>query len=97
MNESVITLDDTVITAAVKMAEGNPGAITVMMELIKKKQEEGFIAIMHLDDMQIRGWKIWYGYKDYCKQDLEKFFDCIMSKDKDMQQFIDNFAQKCEK
>ena len=87
---SVITLEDSQIIAVTKMSEGNPGALTVLMELLKNT-EHGLISIMHLDDMDIRGWKIWVGYKNYCKNDLKKFYDLIMSRDAHMIQFINEF------
>jgi hypothetical protein len=85
---NVITLQDTPETAITKMAEGNPGAISVMSMLLKKFNEDGLFAIIRLDDMQIRGWKIWVGFKDYCKQDLDLFYKLINSHDKDMLEFI---------
>jgi hypothetical protein len=54
------------------MAEGNPGALNVLIELEKS---DNLVWAMHLDDMNIRGTQIWLGYKDYCKQDLNKFVE----------------------
>ena len=85
---NVITLDDDVTTAIVKMAEGNPGAVQVLCEIVKRLGAEGFITLCHLDDMAIRGWKIWVGFKDYCKRDYDKFIELINQRDQVMQDFI---------
>ncbi len=86
-----IVEDDTAMQAMIKMAEGNPGAISVIIGLMKK--ENGLISILQLDEMDIRGSKIWYGFKDYCKQDLDKFISCILTRDQDMQKFINDYYE----
>ncbi len=93
MNEqkNVISLNDTILSATTKMAEGNPGALTILMEILKK--EMGKITILHLDDLQIRGWKIWYAFKDYCHQDLEKFITLVNERNKDMIDFINEYGK----
>lgn len=89
--ENVIELEDSYFDAVVKMAKGNPGAATVLVEILKK--EHGTITILHLDDLQIRGWKIWYAFKDYCHQDLDKFISCVNEKNKDMVEFINEYGK----
>jgi hypothetical protein len=65
------------------MSEGNPGAINVLMQLMKET-EEGLILAVHLDDMNIRGTQIWIGYKDYCGEDIHKFAECVKTRDQGM-------------
>lgn len=67
-----INLDMAPIDAVVKMAEGNPGAVTVMCELLKPNLVEGFMDICRLDDLELYGPKIWLAYKDVCGMDIEK-------------------------
>ncbi len=86
--DNVITLKDSGIEAIMKMAEGNPGALTTLFELVKKDNDLGLVALCHLDDMQIRGWRIWVGFNDYCKRNIDDFFEKVMSRDKAMQDFI---------
>jgi hypothetical protein len=64
------------------MCEGNPGALTVIIELMKK--EDGVLLLCHLDDMNIRGSQIWIGFKYYCGQDLTRFIECIKTRDPGM-------------
>lgn len=75
---------DNVGDVLMKMAEGNPGAITVMMNIMKIAGQDGVFYLLHLDDMNIRGTQIWIGYKDYCGEDINKFIECIKGRDKKM-------------
>jgi len=72
----------------VLMAEGNPGALNIMMQIKEKEGIGGMLSILGLDDMNIRGTQIWIGYKDYCDQDLDKFIKCIKDRDMDMVECI---------
>lgn len=74
-----IELSDSAVDIMVKMSEGNPGAITVLMQLMK--EPIGLMDVLTLDDMGIRGSQIWVGYKDYCKQDIVKFKEAIKVRD----------------
>ncbi len=66
----------------VAMAEGNIGGLTVMTQIFKEIGEaKGFIAILNMDDMNIRGPQIWVGFKDHCKENLEDFVQCIKDRD----------------
>lgn len=62
-----------------KMAEGNPGAITVLIRLMKEGEAidpqcfmGGLGAILGMDTHRVYGSKIWMLYKDVCGQDLVK-------------------------
>lgn len=72
-----ISLTDTPISMMTKLAEGNPGALTVLISLFKQEEQidpDSGIApygtIMALDDMAIYGSHIWVLYKDVCKQSI---------------------------
>lgn len=65
--------------ALVAMCDGNPGALTVCLDLLKKGKEidpqnilEGLGNVMYLDTLGIYGSRIWMFYKDVCGQDLRK-------------------------
>lgn len=64
------------------MSEGNPGAISVLTKLLTR--EDGIAAMLHLDDMNIRGTQIWIGFKDHCGCDIDKFFEAISTRDEGM-------------
>lgn len=80
----LIQLNENLQEMIVKLAEGNPGGLTVLMELYKE-QEIGVIGtFLHLDDMNIRGSQLWVAYKDYCKKDLSKLISAVESRDPEM-------------
>ena len=72
----------------IKMGEGNPGALRVLMELNAKEP----LVFLGLDDMNIRGWQVWVGYKDYCKCDLDLFIKKIKERSLEMIDVINKEA-----
>lgn len=73
---SPITLEMDMIDLVLTMAEGNPGALKVIMSLLTMN-EIGVIRLLSLDDMNIRGSQIWIAYKDHCGEDIEKLIEEI--------------------
>jgi hypothetical protein len=72
-----IRLTDTVMDMFMKMSDGNPGALTVLMRSMKEgpaidpQSALGEICvILSLDTHDIYGHEIWGFYKDVCGQDL---------------------------
>jgi hypothetical protein len=63
------------------MSEGIPGAITVLVELLNDPSGMGFLDVLHLDDMGMRGSQIWVAYKDHCKGDFEAFKKALKDRD----------------
>jgi len=70
-----INLEMTPMDAIVKMADGNPGAVTVMCELLKPDLAEGFMDICRLDDLELHGPDIWLAFKDICGSDIKTLRD----------------------
>ena len=91
-----IGLDMQIIDILMIMSEGNPGAISVMTQMLQKMgTTNGLIGgILNLDDMNIRGSQIWVGYKDHCGQDLQLFIKLIKSRDQDMVNHINQASLK---
>lgn len=74
---SRIELTDSPMSAMIKMAEGNPGAATVLGMLYvhgpaidPDNAFQGFGPILLLDSLGIYGQYIWLLYKDVCGEDL---------------------------
>ena len=72
-----IELSDSVQSAIIKMAEGNPGAVRVLCELFKwsptidpQSALGGLGPILSLDTEGIYGSQIWVLYKDVCGQSI---------------------------
>lgn len=80
---SRIQLTDTIQNVIVKMSDGNPGAITAMMELLSKANQidksESFPVsyILLLDTYGIYGTDIYVMYNDICGRNLAKFMATI--------------------
>ena len=84
MNDKTrLTLDDTVIVAILKLAGGNPGALRVCAEIMKRGMEidpkdmGGFGALMSMDSLGIYGSRIWLLYEDVCRENLVKTIACL--------------------
>jgi hypothetical protein len=73
-----IELTDTVIDILTKMSEGNPGALTCLMEMMKKKDwyfpdMEPLFYILHLDELGLYGSQLYILWNDCCNRDLDLF------------------------
>jgi hypothetical protein len=64
-----ITLSMSTSDAIVAMCDGNPGALSVCVQLMKEGPH-GFFRVLYLDSLGIYGPRIWRLYKDVCRQDL---------------------------
>lgn len=77
MANEKIRLDMTLPEAIMAMSDGNPGALSVMIGIIKEEHKmvglSPFVAILLLDTYGIYGSSIWILYKDICGSDLSKF------------------------
>lgn len=74
-----IDLNDTMQSVVIKMAEGNPGALRVCMDLLAKGEQidpddwaGGFGNLLSLDTLAVYGSRIWMLFKDVCDLDLIK-------------------------
>jgi hypothetical protein len=74
-----IKYTDTMQDVIVNMSEGNPGAITVMIQMIKtapKIDPQSALGplgpLLNLDTLNIWGSRIWMFYKDVCNEDISK-------------------------
>lgn len=71
--------DMPVMEGILVMGEGNPGALTVLSQLLGGKNAdevtfaEGYTDICRLDEQRIYGSDIWVGYKDVCAEDIKEF------------------------
>lgn len=79
--------NDTILDVIYKMSDGLPGAIVGMTELMKS-DEAGFMLLLGLDDMNIRGSQIWEAYKYLYHEDGKKFAEAVKNRDEKMVQFI---------
>lgn len=90
-NREKITGSDNLQSIMVKMSEGNPGALSVLVQMREKQGEMAFMEMLSLDDMNIRGSQIWLGYKDHCGEDIDKFLKCVKDRDDEMVKTINEY------
>ena len=77
MSEERIGLGDTILSATMKLSEGNPGALRVCMDLLQHSGAidpdsamGGLGSLLCLDTEGIYGPQIWMLYKDVCGENL---------------------------
>ena len=87
-----IELSMSIQDVIVRMSEGNPGAITVMTEIIGADPLNGFFKILDLDDMNMRGEQIWVAFKDHCGSDIQKLLDALQDRNPEM---VDTVNKQC--
>jgi hypothetical protein len=76
---SRIQLKDTEKDVLIKMSDGNPGALTAMMEMLEKDKDidpqafrGGMSAILLLDTFEIYGTDIYILWNDQCNRDVRR-------------------------
>lgn len=77
-----IKLDHTPMDMMLALCEGNPGALSVCMDIQKANGGDviGLCAdLIYLDAAGIYGSDIWIAFKDYCGQDIRAFIDRLRS------------------
>ena len=80
-----IGLDDSMQTALMKMSGGNPGALSIVMQMMEKSPEidpqsammGGLAPVLMLDTFGIYEDRIWMLAKDVCKHDVVKMLACL--------------------
>ena len=72
-------LEDTGRDVVVKLAEGNPGAATVMMKILQEQDKidpdaagMGVLGLLMFDTLGVYGSRIWMLYKDVCNSDVSE-------------------------
>ena len=82
-----IELEDTMFDAIYKISEGVPGAMVGITKLMES-DEAGFMLLLGLDDMNIRGSQVWEAYKYLYNEAAKKFAKAVKYRDKNMVDFI---------
>lgn len=74
-------LNDDIMSSIIKISDGNPGAISVIMQLVENNNRidpddifsyMGIGFILTFDEYKIYGSDIWVLYKDQCNSDIRK-------------------------
>lgn len=79
-----ITAGMSLIDVMVLMSEGNPGAVTVLAQIMEKQGTAGYLTLLFMDDMNLRGSRIWLAYKDHCGENIDTLIQAVKVRDLDM-------------
>jgi hypothetical protein len=78
--------NDSIKDVVVKMSEGNPGALDVIMQMLERGAVidpddfmGGLGGVLFLDTLGIYGWKIYVLYNDLCERDLPRMLAVLRS------------------
>lgn len=74
-----LELTDSMEDVLVKMAEGNPGAVTTCLQLMTNTYDEveGTMFVLYLDTLGIYSSRIWMLYKDCCGEYINRVADVL--------------------
>ena len=89
-----ISLNDSFYDLVIKISEGNPGAITVISQMINDNPAS-MMNVLSLDDMNMRGSQIWVAYKDYCGESIDLFMESVKKRDTQMVEAVNIVCAKC--
>lgn len=83
---SRINLQDSTMDAVIKMSDGNPGAMNVLMEILSKGKYidpndpmQGLGSVLMLDTLEIYGTDIYVLHNDICERNLARTLAVIRS------------------
>lgn len=99
MMREAIGLNDTLHDVAAKMGDGNPGGINIAMQFLTANAEkigfEGWIVLMDLDDMNIRGSQLWAAYKDFADCDLVALAKAARARSLELVDAVNEESENC--
>lgn len=99
MTREAIGNDDSMVAIAIKMAEGNPGAISVIRMILSAQPEmsgfQGIMVLLDLDDMNIRGSQIWVAYKDFACENIKTLIDAVQARDGRLVNYLNASKEDC--
>lgn len=87
-----IDMDTPIMKAMIMLAEGNPGAVTVLGQMLSLQEPSGVALMLHLEDMNMRGPQIWVAYKDWAEGNMERLAGAIIERNQEM---IDKVNEQC--
>jgi hypothetical protein len=79
-----LTTETTIKDAVCDLSDGNPGALTAMMQCVTSNVLDGGATIWLLDQLGIYGPAIWVTFKDYANGDTAKMLLGLKERDPDL-------------
>jgi hypothetical protein len=82
--------DDGVEEIVEKLAEGNPGAITALTEVVNEVGITDFFTFaLRLDLHNIYGSDIWEGFDYHCNGNADEFYTSVMDEMDELKEFLE--------
>ncbi|MCD6323260.1 MAG: hypothetical protein J7L77_09575 [Clostridiales bacterium] len=81
-DDRITALSATPIEVVTALSDGNPGAISVLIQIINKGMEDFLSLLLLFDTHNIYGSSIWIAYKDYAKEDIDVLLEALKDCDK---------------
>lgn len=88
MSEELFNPEDSLQDNIVSLAQGNPGAVTVLTELVDYDPSAAVLVMDDLSKMDMYGPRIWIVYSDYCDEDIEEFVEAILGQKSEMIEMV---------
>lgn len=66
----------------VKMADGNIGALSMIMDIMENHVARGLVALQRMEMLDIKGEKLYLIWNDCCFRDLNKTLDVMLERSK---------------
>lgn len=81
------------------LSEGNPGALAVIGAITKAEgtSPTALIALLDLDDMNLRGSQIWVAYKDVCGGDIQALIERVRNRDPKLVEAVNRIIPEGER
>lgn len=67
----------------VKMADGNIGALSMILDIMESHVVRGFVALQRMEMLDIKGEKLYLIWNDCCFRDLNKTIDVMLERSKE--------------
>lgn len=85
----LLTLDDTILSATKKLAQGNSEAQTITLLMLKRLPvNASYFLVLDMDDMQMYGAKIVEAYHGWSKNDYDRLIVAIRDRDPRLLAFL---------
>lgn len=90
-------MDDKLVERALSLADGNPGAITVLAKVLRDASVVTHTVLDALEKLRWTGPTIWVAYKNVCKEDYDEFSARVILRDPSLMDKVDKlFAMRAK-
>lgn len=84
-------------TACLRIGKNNPGGLTICGKIyvgLKDQEELRAKFFLQCEVLDLKGWKVWTAYDEYCGRSLEKLIASVLKADEVMLKSLKEKEQK---